>query len=117
MEFWLWAIAVVMGLTLLSGLFSRYRRDGGESEPVTDGTRSTGDTGSHNEGSPRPDLPPEDGYGRPHPAFFGAPSGMTMAQTDTGSAMDGERRCHRCGAINEASPAFTYCRECVQRIT
>ena len=117
MELWLWAFAAVVGFTLLSGLFSRYRRDGKESRPSTDDARSTDDTGSRNEGRPRPDRLPEDGYGHPRPAFFGATGDVTVSQTDTGAAVDGERRCRRCGAINEASPAFTYCRECVQRLT
>ncbi|MEF8826753.1 MAG: hypothetical protein V5A34_01910 [Halapricum sp.] len=30
---------------------------------------------------------------------------------------DGEGiRCPRCGAYNEREPAYTYCRECVQRL-
>jgi hypothetical protein len=63
MELWLWVIGVVVGFILFSGLFSRYRRDGEESKPLTDGAPPAGDNGSHDEGNPRPDLPPEDGHG------------------------------------------------------
>ena len=117
MELWLWAFAAVVGFTLLSGVLSWYRRDGKESGPSTDDARSAGNTGSRNEGHPRPDRSPGDGYSRPRFGFFSAPGDMTVAQTDNGSTVDGERRCRRCGTTNEASPAFTYCRECVQRLT
>ena len=117
MELWLWVIAVVVGFTLLSGFFSRYYRDGEESEPLTDGARSAGENGSRNEGHSRPNLPPEDGYGHPRSVFFGAPGETAVARTADGSTVDEGRRCRRCGAVNEASPAFTYCRECVRPLS
>jgi ribosomal protein S14 len=113
MELWLWVIGVVVGFILFSGLFSRYRRDGKESGPLTDGAPPAGDNGSHDEGNPRPDLPPEDGHG--HAVFSGA-SGEMAAQTVDEPMVDDGRRCRRCGASNEVNPAFTYCRECVQRL-
>lgn len=117
MEFWLWAIGAVVGAILLIGLFSRYRRNGKEGGPLIDGARSTGDTGSRDEGHSRPNRPPEDGHGQPRSVFFGASGEMAVARTTDESAVDDGRRCRRCGAINEASPAFTYCRECAQRLT
>jgi ribosomal protein S14 len=110
MNLWGWVIAYVVGFSLLQVLIYRYLRGRGDG--------GAGDSAS--EHAIERTTPPHERWnteGRstvgdpPHgadPLYASKEVGESEAATPEG------RHCPRCGALNAADGAFSYCRKCVR---
>ncbi|MFW6018170.1 MAG: DUF7577 domain-containing protein [Halapricum sp.] len=85
---WIWILVYVLAFGLFQLLLYRYLRD--KEQPSFE--QATPDYGDIERGPPRPTV--------------------TTVETDD----DGMVRCPRCGTYNERDSAYTYCKECVQRL-
>ncbi|QSG09768.1 DUF7577 domain-containing protein [Halapricum desulfuricans] len=85
---WVWILVYVLAFALFQLLLYRYLQ-GQERPPFEQATPDYGDTER----------------ARPRTAVAGV-------ETDDGEMI----RCPRCGTYNERDPAYTYCKECVQRL-
>jgi len=85
---WLWILVYVLVFGVFQLLLYRYLQ-GEEHPPIEQATPDYGDA-----------------------EMSRSRTGAIPAETSGGEAV----RCPRCGAYNERDPAYTYCKECVQRL-
>ena len=103
MDLWLWAIAAILGTALLRRLLSRYRQNGNQE--------------NRNEEHTYPSLSQSGEPVYPVSPFGVSSEAYRRSRADDESTDENRRRCPRCGTYNTASPAFTYCRECVRPLS
>lgn len=114
MNLWGWVLAYVVGFSLLQVLIYRYlsgRDEGGAN--ARSGERALERT------TPRGEQWPSEGgstVGEPPQGADPLSTSGELDPRDARSTPQGPqgRHCPRCGALNDAAGAFTYCRNCIR---